>query len=86
MPTIRCGVREARCGERADIIRVFDALNDLRNMEAADQVKKEGAHLRCPSPYALPVHSRMPSQSLPDMKSMGADSICIKDRQVWSAP
>ena len=46
-------------GNGLDIIRIFDALNDLRNAEiAADQVKKEGAHLQMCISYTIsPVHS-----------------------------
>ncbi len=69
-------------GNGLDIIRVFDALNDLRNMEvAADQVKKEGSHLQmCISFTISPMHTleAFSDMSL-KMKKMGADSICIKD-------
>lgn len=69
-------------GNGLDIIRVFDALNDLRNMEvAADQIKKEGVHLQLAFSFTLsPVHSLNAFAKLSrDMQSMGADSICIKD-------
>ena len=69
-------------GNGLDIIRVFDALNDLRNMEvAADQVKKEGAHLQLSICYTIsPVHTLESFANLAlEMKDMGADSICIKD-------
>ena len=69
-------------GNGLDIIRVFDALNDLRNMEvAADQVKKEGAHLQLSICYTIsPVHTLESfAQLAQEMKAMGADSICIKD-------
>ncbi len=69
-------------GNGIDIIRNFDALNDLRNLEVtADQTKKEGAHLQlCISYTTSPVHTieafvKLASQ----MKDLGADSICIKD-------
>ncbi|NLL37485.1 MAG: pyruvate carboxylase subunit B [Fretibacterium sp.] len=69
-------------GNGLDIIRVFDALNDLRNMEvAAEQVKKEGAHLQLCISYTLsPVHtlSAFAEMAL-KMADMGADSIAIKD-------
>jgi len=69
-------------GNGLDIIRVFDALNDLRNMEvAADQVKKEGSHLQMSLCYTIsPMHTleAFADMSL-KMKKMGADSICIKD-------
>ena len=79
--TVREFVKRA-VGNGLDIIRVFDALNDLRNMEvAADQIKKEGAHLQLAFSFTLsPVHSLDAFAKLSrDMKSMGADSICIKD-------
>lgn len=69
-------------GNGLDIIRVFDALNDMRNLEvAADQVKKEGAHLQLCISYTIsPVHTLEAFQKLAfEMKGMGADSICIKD-------
>ncbi|MDR3265588.1 MAG: pyruvate carboxylase subunit B [Synergistaceae bacterium] len=69
-------------GNGMDIIRIFDALNDLRNMEiAADQVKKEGAHLQMCIAYTLsPVHTLDAFAKMAlDMTRMGADSIAIKD-------
>jgi oxaloacetate decarboxylase alpha subunit len=79
--TVREFVKRA-VGNGLDIIRIFDALNDLRNMEvAADQVKKEGAHLQLSMSYTLsPVHTLEKYAELArNMKQMGADSICIKD-------
>ena len=69
-------------GNGIDIIRCFDALNDLRNLEtAAAQVKKEGAHLQLAISYTIsPVHTTKAFEELAfQMKTMGADSICIKD-------
>lgn len=65
-----------------DIIRIFDALNDLRNLETAIAVtKKEGAHAQAAISYTIsPVHTTGKFVTLAkDMVSMGADSICIKD-------
>jgi oxaloacetate decarboxylase alpha subunit len=65
-----------------DVVRVFDALNDLRNMEiAADQVKKEGAHLQMCISYTLsPVHSLDAFADMAfKMTQMGADSVAFKD-------
>ncbi len=65
-----------------DIIRIFDALNDIRNLETAlDQTKKEGAHAQAAISYTIsPVHTVDTYVKLAkDMESMGADSICIKD-------
>lgn len=65
-----------------DIIRIFDALNDLRNLETAIRVtKQEGAEAQAAISYTIsPVHTTESFVSLAkDMVSMGADSICIKD-------
>lgn len=69
-------------GNGVDIMRVFDALNDLRNLKAAsEQIKKEGAHLQLCISYTLsPVHTVQTFVDLAGrMRDMGADSICIKD-------
>jgi len=69
-------------GNGIDIIRIFDALNDLRNLETAIRTtKKEGAHAQAALSYTIsPVHTIEKYVSLAkDMVSMGADSICIKD-------
>ena len=69
-------------GNGIDIIRCFDALNDLRNVEiAADQVKKEGAHLQLCISYTIsPVHTLEAFADMAKkMTDMGADSIAIKD-------
>ena len=65
-----------------DIIRIFDALNDVRNVEAALKAcKKEGGHAQAAVSYTIsPVHK--PEHFINDAKQlveMGADSICIKD-------
>ncbi len=65
-----------------DIIRIFDALNDLRNIDTALRVtKQEGAHAQAAIAYTIsPVHTIEKYVTLAkDMQSMGADSICIKD-------
>ena len=65
-----------------DIFRVFDALNDIRNLEACMKaVKKTGKHAQACVVYTVsPVHSK---QHFVDtalhLQDMGADSICIKD-------
>ncbi|NLW92879.1 MAG: acetyl-CoA carboxylase biotin carboxyl carrier protein [Syntrophomonadaceae bacterium] len=65
-----------------DIFRVFDALNDRRNLEACMKaVKKTGKHAQACVVYTIsPVHSK---QHFVDtalhLRDMGADSICIKD-------
>ena len=65
-----------------DIIRIFDALNDVRNIETAIKAcKKEGGHAQGTVSYTIsPVHSM--EHFVKDSKmlvEMGADSICIKD-------
>ncbi|MFW6043706.1 MAG: oxaloacetate decarboxylase subunit alpha [Marinilabiliaceae bacterium] len=65
-----------------DIIRIFDALNDPRNMETAIQACiKEGGHAQgCISYTTSPVHSLdMFAKDAKTLEDMGANSICIKD-------
>lgn len=65
-----------------DIIRIFDALNDVRNLRVAlETAKKEGAHAQAAISYTIsPVHTTDTYVNLAkEMESMGADSICIKD-------
>lgn len=65
-----------------DIFRIFDALNDIRNMEVAvDAVKKAGAHAQLAISYTVsPVHTiERYMEMVRDMVELGADSICIKD-------
>ncbi|MBE3581349.1 MAG: pyruvate carboxylase subunit B, partial [Thermoanaerobacteraceae bacterium] len=65
-----------------DIIRIFDALNDLRNMEVPIRVaKKEGAHVQGTVVYTIsPLHTTEHYlQVARELEGMGVDSICIKD-------
>lgn len=65
-----------------DIIRIFDALNDLRNIETSlKATKKYGGHAQVAISYTTsPVHNTKYYVKLAqDMEKMGADSICIKD-------
>lgn len=65
-----------------DIIRIFDALNDLRNIEVAvDEAIKAGAHVQGALCYTTsPIHNiPMFVQLSRDLEKMGAHSICIKD-------
>ncbi|WP_462319129.1 oxaloacetate decarboxylase subunit alpha [Marinilabilia sp.] len=65
-----------------DIIRIFDALNDPRNMETAIQACiKEGGHAQgCISYTTSPVHNlEMFANDAKRLEEMGANSICIKD-------
>ncbi|MBJ53783.1 MAG: oxaloacetate decarboxylase subunit alpha [Gammaproteobacteria bacterium] len=65
-----------------DVFRVFDALNDLRNLEVAIRaVKKSGKHAQGTICYTTsPVHTAelFVKQALA-LRDMGADSIAIKD-------
>ena len=65
-----------------DIIRIFDALNDLRNLEAAVKAtKKYGGECQIALSYTTsPVHTVQYYVELAkEVEKMGADSICIKD-------
>ena len=65
-----------------DIIRIFDALNDLRNIEVAvDQTIKSGAIASGAISYTTsPVHTLDNYVKLcREMKEMGCQTICIKD-------
>ncbi|HAN87043.1 MAG TPA: oxaloacetate decarboxylase subunit alpha [Firmicutes bacterium] len=72
-----------------DIVRIFDALNDVRNIErAALAVKNAGAHFQGTISYTVsPVHTidgyvKYARQ----LKDIGADSICVKDMAGILAP
>lgn len=65
-----------------DIIRIFDALNDSRNMEVAIKAtKKNGAICEAAISYTIsPVHNDEYFVNLAmQLENMGADTICIKD-------
>lgn len=65
-----------------DIIRIFDALNDVRNLDRAMKAaKKEGAHVQATMSFTTsPVHNLEYFAKLSHtLKDMGADSICVKD-------
>ncbi|MDO4393094.1 MAG: oxaloacetate decarboxylase subunit alpha [Bacillota bacterium] len=65
-----------------DIIRIFDALNDTRNLEAAVKAtKKWGGHAQgCVSYTISPVHTSETFVKLgKEIEEMGCDSFCIKD-------
>ena len=70
------------CRNGMDVIRIFDALNDVRNLRTAIRaVKKEGKHARAELCYTIsPAHTvenfvRMGIE----LEKMGADSLGIKD-------
>ena len=65
-----------------NVIRIFDALNDIRNMKAAmTAAKKYGAHVEAAISYTVsPVHSEAYFVELAGrLEEEGADTICIKD-------
>ena len=65
-----------------NIIRIFDALNDVRNLQTAiNATKKEGGHVQAAISYTIsPVHNNEYFVKLAkEFESCGADSICIKD-------
>ena len=65
-----------------DIFRIFDALNDTRNLETAfEAVKRAGGHVQGTICYTIsPVHTVDTFAKQADvMVQMGADSLCIKD-------
>ncbi|QUH20739.1 oxaloacetate decarboxylase subunit alpha [Alkaliphilus sp. B6464] len=65
-----------------DIIRIFDALNDIRNLETAVKATlEEGGHAQCALSYTIsPAHNiEYYVNKAKNMESLGASSICIKD-------
>ncbi|GAB3091358.1 sodium-extruding oxaloacetate decarboxylase subunit alpha [Aestuariicella hydrocarbonica] len=72
-----------RCATNGvDVFRVFDAMNDMRNIETAlKAVKKQGKHAQGTISYTLsPVHTvDMWVEQGKKIEDMGADSIAIKD-------
>ncbi len=65
-----------------DVIRIFDALNDLRNMELSiKSAKKYGAHVQGTICYTVsPVHTLDGfAKMAADLEKLGCESVCIKD-------
>jgi len=65
-----------------DIIRIFDCLNDLRNLETAVKAtKKEGGHAQIALSYTIGDAYTLDywTKIAKDIENLGADSICIKD-------
>lgn len=65
-----------------DIIRIFDALNDMRNLRTAiEATLKSGAHAQGAICYTIsPVHTlELYIRNVQDLVEMGCQSICIKD-------
>jgi pyruvate carboxylase subunit B len=78
---VREFIRLAAC-EGVDVFRVFDALNDLRNLRTAiEEVKLQGKHAQGTICYTVsPAHDEetFVAQAR-EMVDMGADSIAVKD-------
>ncbi len=79
-------VVEAFCARAAengiDVFRIFDAMNDVRNLETAIRaVKKTGKHAQGTIAYTTsPVHTvELFVEQARAMRDMGVDSIAIKD-------
>ena len=65
-----------------DIVRIFDCLNDLRNLETAVKAtKKEGGHAQIALSYTLGDAYTLEywEKTAKQIEELGADSICIKD-------
>lgn len=72
-----------------DIIRIFDALNDIKNLEIAiKSAKKEGAHVQVAISYTTgPVfNTEYYVEYAKRIEQSGADSICIKDMAALLTP
>ena len=72
-----------------DRIRIFDALNDPRNMRAAIEAgNKAGVHVQGTMVYTIsPVHTNESFVKVAkELKEMGIDSLCIKDMSGLLAP
>lgn len=72
-----------------DVFRIFDAVNDVRNMERAIAVvKQEGGHVQASVSYTIsPVHT-IPGyvQTCRQLADLGADTLCIKDMAGMISP
>ncbi len=65
-----------------DIVRIFDALNDLRNLETAVKtVNKEGGHAQIAVSYTIgdAYTTEYYVEKAKEIEAMGAKSFCIKD-------
>ena len=72
-----------------DIIRIFDALNDIRNLETAIKAaKKEGAHAQIAISYTTGevFTDEYYVNYAKQIRDAGADSICLKDMAALLTP
>jgi len=91
---VKAFVRHA-AGNGVDVFRIFDALNDERNLQTAMEAAKEcGKHVQAAVCYSLteqklggPVYTtEYFVQKALTLEEMGADSICVKDMAGLMAP
>ena len=72
-----------------DVFRIFDALNDIRNLQRAiAAVKKTGKHAQGTISYTTsPLHTIKPFVEMAEkLVALGCDSICIKDMAALLKP
>ena len=72
-----------------DVFRIFDALNDVRNLKTSiDAVKKTGKHAQGTICYTIsPLHTvEAFAEMAEQLQEMGCDSICIKDMAALLRP
>jgi oxaloacetate decarboxylase alpha subunit len=73
-----------------DVIRIFDALNDSRNMEAAIRAAKDTKkiHVQGAIVYTIsPIHTmEMFTEGARTLQDMGVDSLCLKDMSGLLSP
>lgn len=85
-----------RCAEHGiEVFRVFDALNDFRNLEVVvPEIKKHGKHFQGAISYTM-TEPRMGGDiytldyyisKAKELEAMGADTICVKDMAGLIAP
>ena len=80
---------EAAARNGVDVFRIFDALNDTRNMRVAiEAVKEAGKHAQGAVVYTIsPVHTlEHYVETALELAEMGVDSICIKDMAALLSP
>jgi len=77
------------CENGIDVFRIFDAVNDVRNMRRSmEVVKREGAHVQAAICYTIsPVHNIDSYVTMArQLRDLGADTICIKDMAGMISP
>ncbi|MBF0170379.1 MAG: sodium-extruding oxaloacetate decarboxylase subunit alpha [Nitrospinae bacterium] len=77
------------CDAGIDVFRIFDALNDLRNIKTSvDRVVKNGKHAQGTISYTVsPVHNtQMFVEMAKRIEDMGCHSVCVKDMAGLLAP